>query len=264
MKRKTLTLPREFFEKVNNLTEQTKHEVIDAIFDLFFNEKQIQYENFNEMTRTALACLVPDLRRIQTQFDNGKIEKKSNASSQGFFCPSEDSQFQPNPANSSQADSSIFNNNIYNKNNIYNNNQIISNQSKNKTTPDTVVQISEQEKIKSNPEKRKAYAQMIINQINLLQNDDRAGVPEVCLLDRLSRLVQKISDRENYYEIRKEKLLPEEILVEILNIFRTSNPFEVFEHIQSVFARIDNIDSTKINNIHNYTVAAFYLMSKNL
>ena len=76
-KRQSVTLPRkEFYDKVKNLKPEIKNRVIDVILDLFFEEKSIEYENLPENVGLVLACIVPDLKRIQTQYENGKSKKK--------------------------------------------------------------------------------------------------------------------------------------------------------------------------------------------
>ncbi|MBQ8211237.1 MAG: hypothetical protein IJZ27_01745, partial [Treponema sp.] len=103
MKRQTVTLPkREFYDKVKDLKPEIKNHVIGAILDLFFEEKPIEYENLPENVGLVLACIVPDLRRVQTQFNNGKVQKNSEQTSQGLFCPFEPSQLKPIEAKQSQ------------------------------------------------------------------------------------------------------------------------------------------------------------------
>lgn len=160
MKRQTVTLPRkEFYDKVKDLRPEIKNQVINAILDLFFEEQQIDYNNFEESAQIALALITPDLRRVQSQFDNSRLQKKSKQNSQGLLCPNEAVQNSPNLTNNSQEDSSILNNNIYN---IYNNKSINQSNQENKTTPNN----KEKPSYTPNPEAMRFYIESLEYQIN--------------------------------------------------------------------------------------------------
>ena len=51
MKRKTLTLSSEFYEKLIHLEPETKHGVLDVVFDFFFAGKSFCYSDFSTDTK---------------------------------------------------------------------------------------------------------------------------------------------------------------------------------------------------------------------
>lgn len=249
MKRQTVTLPRrEFYDKIKDLKPEIKTPVINAILDLFFEEKPINYSEYSETVSVALACLVPDLRRVQAVYDNGKCEKKSTTKSEGLFCPFEPSEKKLTEATASKTDSSILNNNIYN--NIYNN-KIISNQSseKNKTTP------SNKSELCSDQEKREFYAEAVLLQLKRIQMQD----PAIC--DKMSQLVKKLSNKSEAITIKNELVLPEQILEQYLEFFRTPDDSAILERISEVMSRVSAI---KTSNKAKYLVISLYNEAKNM
>lgn len=233
MKRKTLTLSRDFFEKVNGFDEQIKHAVYDAVFDLFFNNKNIEYDNFDAVTRTALACLVPDLRRVQTQFDNGRVAKKLRLNSQGIFCPSEASQMMPNEANLSHPDSSILNNNNIN-NNIYNINN-------NQSTQSSSV--------------RENYTRLMekINTLKLSQGNDEQ------IIARAEDLFQRVAKEKESPVINGQPVAVADVLVRYLQIFENKSEEDSIKILKNIFDVLDQTcQAKKITNSYRYLISLFY------
>ena len=245
MKRKQLALPREFYDKSKEFDTETKHTVQDVVFSHFFDGTPIEYENYPDTVRIALACLLPDLRRIQTQFENGSCEKKSRQNSQGFLCPHDGSQMKPNEANESQNDSSIlYSNNIYN--NI--NSQINSNQSnsKNETTQSSIE--------KSDKQKREFFAEVLEQQLLRIQEQDSQTY------QKMLAIVQTVAAATQPYKIKDELVLPERVLELYIDFFRTDSEQKIVEQLRDTIARTEAVQTS---NRKKYLVATLYNEAKN-
>ena len=237
MKRKTLTLSSEFYEKLIHLEPETKHGVLDVVFDFFFAGKSFCYSDFSTDTKTALACIMPDLRRIQTQFDNGKVKKKSKQNSQGLLCPHDASQTKPNKANASQADSSIYNKDIYN---IYNNKQTITNIA--------------------------AGDPMVIEKLHneiLTKTDGLKSTPGAAdhqqSIVRFEDLVTRLAHEQAAPIVNGEPVQVDKILDRYLNIFAAANNTAALKHLDRIFRLLDEACiEKKITNSYKYLIALFY------
>ena len=76
-KRNSLTLPRKgFYDKITCLKPEVRHLVVDKIFELLFDNIAINYDELPETAAIALACIVPDLRTVQSKYENGISLKK--------------------------------------------------------------------------------------------------------------------------------------------------------------------------------------------
>lgn len=241
-KRKQLTLPRaEFYEPIKHLEPDVKHAVLDIIFDFFFEDKGIFYPNLDPSVRSAVACLMPNLRRVQAQFDNGKSEKKSRQNSQGLLCPLESSQAEPNKAKQIKVESSFLNNNIYN--NIYNN-QIISNQEeKNK----------KEELAQSDPDKKEWFADAVLQQLERIKEVDEQ------VNQKMQQIVHVIAQRNEPYKIKNELIMPETVLEQFLEFFRTDDIQLIIERFNNIISRTREIKTT---NRLNYLVVSLFNESK--
>lgn len=246
MKRKQLALPREFYEKSKEFDKETKHQVQDAIFDHFFDGVPIEYDKYPDTVRIALACLLPDLRRLQTQFENGSCEKKLRQNTQGLLCPKNGSQIKPNEANGSQRGASILN-----SNNIYNNinSQINSNQSnsKNETTPNNTC--CDGGNLESDIKKREFFAEVLKQQLERIQELD----PQTH--QKMLALVQNVAAATVPFKIKNTLVLPEQVLEQYLDFFRRDSNVEIAEQLNQVIARTDTVQT---NNRKKYLVSALY------
>lgn len=237
-KRKQLTLPRaEFYEPLKHLEPEVKHAVLDIILDFFFEDKGICYYNLDSPVRTALACLMPSLRRVQAQYDNGKSEKKSKQFSQGLLCPLEPSQNEPNSARKKNSDSSILNIN----NNINNN---INKQTKNK-------QQSADEQLKG-----KLHAELR-EKIQQLKNEP--GIrPDYAPIVRAEDLITRLAFETEPQIVNKQPMTVSEIFARYLKAFE-HKPREVIRNLERIFNFLDEACSEKkISNSYKYLVALFY------
>lgn len=230
-KRKTLTLPVDLNDKLKRLGDETFVKVMRTIFAVFFEGKIIHYEDYDEITQTALACIMPDLRRIQTQFDNGRCEKNRAKTIKGGVCPFEASQTQPNSAN---YEPSIYNN-IYNINNNKNNKQTITNS----RPADAVSVISNQ----------------IQTRLLALESNSEA---EQQTVTRFGELVSRIAREPNPLAINSEALAPEQILMRFEQIFERK-PAQTIDKLTHIFQMLDEAcQERKITNTYRYSVALFY------
>lgn len=239
-KRKQLTLSRsEFYEPLKHLEPDVKHAVIDIILDFFFEDKGICYYNLEPSVRSALACLMPALRRVQTQFDNGKSEKKSRQNSQGLLCPLETSQNMPNLANEKISDSSILNisNNIYN---IYNKQTLNEQQ-------------AEAQK------KEKLYAELH-EKIQQLKNEP--GIrPDYAPIIRTEDLITRLALETEPQIVNKQPMTISDIFARYLKVFE-HKPREVIRNLERIFNFLDTACNEKnITNSYKYLVAIFYNQS---
>ena len=258
MKRQTVTLPRkEFYDKVKDLRPEIKNQVINAILDLFFEERQINYSEYEESAQIALALIAPDLRRVQSQFDNSRLQKKSKQNSQGLFCPNGAVQNSPNLTNNSQDDSSILNNNIYN---IYNNKSINQSNQENKTTPNN----KEKPTYTPNPEAMRFYIESLEYQINetLAKSVENEILEAPTLLGRMRELINSLSKEKHLLKINNEYLEPEKVIHEYLTIFSTLNTNLIIHRLQTVFDKVDNLPN--INNKYKYLATAMYNEARGL
>lgn len=239
IKRKTLTLPRaEFFEPLKHLEPEIKHSVLDAILDFFFEDKSICYSDYDSPTRTALACIMPGLRRVQAQFDNGKSEKKLKQNTQGLFCPFEESQIEPNQANRNLADSSILYNNIINNNMI--NKQTINKQ---QLSADEMRKTEVYSKLRREIEKLKT---------NPCTSEQRATIIRV--EDLITRLALEIEPQI----VNRQPVAVADILERYLQAFN-HEPQTTLKNLERIFSLLDEACiEKKITNSYKYLIALFY------
>lgn len=235
VKRITVTISREIYEKLKYLNDSTFNAVTRAIFTVFFEGKDINYSDYpEEETRIALACIFPDLRRIQSQFDNGKCEKNQVKSTKGVVCPVEPSQIQPNSANS---EPSIYNNNIYN--NIYNKQTITNNRQ---------------------GENDKELFTEIETQLNRLKTSPTAerGETRKELISRFNELLYRVSLETKPLTINNEQLEPGQVLERYLQIFET-DPEATIKKLARIFHMFDEAcEERKITNTYKYCISLFY------
>lgn len=253
MKRQTVTLTRRFLDLTNELNESDRLIVYDKILKHLFNEIPIETKDDSDAARITIACLAPELRNAQVRFDNGKIAKKSRQTTQGAVCPFEESKLQANnkqvTSKNGSDDSSLYNN----SNNIYNiyNNQITSNQEKNKkeelTQPECQVE-------KSNQEKRKWFAEVLEQQLERIKEIDEQ------VHQKMQQVVHAVANESEPYKIKNELVLPETVLEQYLDFFRTENELNIIERLNETIARVEQI---KTSNRKRYMIVSLYNEAKN-
>ena len=117
-KRKTLTMTYELFEAVSKVkSPEERLQIYEIMFNHFFKNKPIDHSKIeSETVSSILAFMMPDIRKIQSKYDNriGKKSTKNNASL--FLCNQKViEQQQPTTAFSTSDYYNIYNiiNNIY-------------------------------------------------------------------------------------------------------------------------------------------------------
>ena len=110
------------------LSSEERLEFFDTIFDIFFNEKTLDYSKIkSEKVSIILSCISPEIRKIQAKYDSGKATKKIKNNRikmqkitknlDTFFCKnseSETEQVLPNEIKISSDNIKFNNNNIIN------------------------------------------------------------------------------------------------------------------------------------------------------
>lgn len=245
MKRQTVTLTRRFLELTAELSESDRLIVYDKILTHLFNEIPIDTKDESDAVRVTIACLAPELRIAQVRFDNGKISKKLKQISQGEVCHFEGSKPQASDKQATSkngiSDSSFLNNNIYN--NIYNN-HIISDQEKNK----------KEELAQSDPNKREWFADAVLQQLERIKEVDGQ------VHQKMQQVVHAVAQASEPYNIRNGSVLPETVLEQYLEFFRTDDLQLIVDRLGQTIARVAQ---AKTNNRNNYLIASLYQEAKN-
>lgn len=100
--RNTTTFPKEVYIIGSQLDSRDRLMFYDTIFKHFFKGEEIVLEDMSDMLRLAIVCVTPQIRCIQTKFENGTAQKKFKKETQGFLCPNEKSEMKRNEANESE------------------------------------------------------------------------------------------------------------------------------------------------------------------
>lgn len=236
-KRRTVTISAELNDKLKHLSDSTFTPVMRAILAVFFDGKKINYSDYNEETQVALACILPDLRRVQSQFDNGKREKNQAKSTKGVVCPVEPSQIQPNLA---KPEPSIYNN-IYNINNNINNKQTITNNNRQSGFDKEIYTKLETE-------------------LGRLQTSSAAtrGELQKELVNRFSELAYRVWLERKPLTINGTQLAPAQVLERYMHIFEP-NPEQTIRKLMRIFHMFDTACTERaITNTFKYAVSLFY------
>ncbi len=244
MKRKNLTLPRLFFDLIKNKKDTDRLETYDTIFNYFFDEKQIDYENLSEVSQTIVACLSLEIRKLDKQFKNGCVsEKKLFENTEDFACenflgqpranqgPTE-GQLRANrgpkkPPLRARVNDINYNNNIYNQ---------------------SISQSVSQDKCEQS-EKIKMLGHALEEVFEKIKSD--APV----LWSRLSNTVKKIMTTGENLKINKKIVDREEVLEKIYANFHNMGVAELHKTVGEIFAEID---SRPVNNLKMYEIATLY------
>lgn len=87
-KRKTLTITYELFEAVSKVkSADDRLEIYETMFNYFFKNKPIEYSKIKSDTASSIiAFMMPDIRKIQSKFDNGNTKKSTKNNASLFIC----------------------------------------------------------------------------------------------------------------------------------------------------------------------------------
>ena len=122
IKRKTVTISDNVFQTLYRVKDdQERLTCYDTIFKALFTNSPVKMSALSETVQLAVSCLMPELRKIQSKYTNGKTVKKQNLSSVFLSCEQNGSEAKQNEAKKIESFSPDYNNNNNSiNNNIYN------------------------------------------------------------------------------------------------------------------------------------------------
>lgn len=234
MKRQSVTLTRRFLDLITELNEADRLIAYDKILNHLFNEIPIETKGDSDAVRVMLACLAPELRKAQAQYDNGKISKKLATSSQGFFCPVDGSQIE---ASDKRKGASIDNNIIITNNQVYTNNQSNQGGKKQNYTFDALMD--------GNIEAYTHALEQILKQLQPIN-----AMIALRTAETLSKIVKVQS-----IKIKGNDLSPVQILKQIYETVRQVPGEKLAEVLEQLY---NDIDTRKITNKSKYEIMSLY------
>lgn len=248
-KRQTVTVNRRFLEILKMLKPDDRLIAYDTIFNSLFDGELIQIKGSDSL-EMALACLGPELRRLQTYFDNGKVAKKFKETTQGLFCPHEASETQANSKqNASELKQEAGPIDIYNinSNNNINNNQ--SNQDykiiNNKLG---CINQSNQAEQASTEATCNEELQALADSLGKIIEPLRAEHVELAI--RTMDIIEKTA-KAGELTIAGEKKSSQVILAQVVGELRRVPADKLADCLQNLY---DDIDTRKVNNKFKYAL----------
>lgn len=235
MKRQSVTLTRRFLDLAAELNDQDRLTMYDKILNHLFNEIPIEMKDESDAVRVTLACLGPELRKAQAQYENGIISKKLSANTQGLLCPFDGSQTQ---ANNKPKNSPIDNNIYNNKNMLYTNNQ--SNHQRDKTQDGSFDAITD-----SNIEAYSHALEQILKQLQPIN-----AMVSLRTAETLSKIV-----KSKTIKIKNEEHEPAAVLKRIYETVRQVAAAELVEVLEEMY---NDIDGRKITNKTKYEIMSLF------
>lgn len=116
-KRKTITISYELFEAVSKVRQpENRLEIYETMFSYLFKNKPIEYSKIKSDTVSSiLAYMMPDIRKIQSKFENGNTKKGTKNTASLFCCSQASSELQANISEENASDYNIYNtiNNLF-------------------------------------------------------------------------------------------------------------------------------------------------------
>ena len=85
--RKTIKLNESFLAVAEALNQQDRLIYYERILKHFLKGDPLSYENASDTLRVALLCSMPQIRALQSKFENGKCEKNIIRKSKATLCP---------------------------------------------------------------------------------------------------------------------------------------------------------------------------------
>ena len=248
MKRQKVTFTRRFLDLTSELNNQDRLNCYDKLFKHLFNGEPIKMKEESEALKIALACLGPELRKAQAQYENGIISKKLSTNTKGLLCQFDGSQQQANNKPTASQPSPFYNSNIINNNYKNQSIPIQKNEDCAGEQSSSVSQGEICEQKKSNQEEREFYASVLKNNIERLEN--------ITLQSKMETLVERIAATETAFRIKKEEVLPEKVLCKMVDIFRTDDINKIESRLASVFH--DLLNREKVTDKFKYLVSSMY------
>lgn len=235
MKRQKVTLTRRFLDLTSELNNQDRLNCYDKLFKHLFNGEPIKMKEESEALKIALACLGPELRKAQAQYENGIISKKLSTNTKGLLCQFDGSQQRAdNKPEKCPNDNIIYNN----KNILYTNNQ--SNHQHGKMQDVSFDAITN-----GNVEVYAHALEKILKQIQSIN-----AMVSLRTAETLSKIVKSES-----IKIKKEEYAPAQVLKQIYETIRQIEPGELAELLQELF---NDIDARKVTNKTKYEIMSLF------
>lgn len=245
-KRKTVTIPFVFYETINQIrNDNLRLKIYDLIFKTFFECSELKIDEIKDDSLVSiLIALKYEIKKVNTQFENGCSSKKLPKISEGFLGHFDESNLNQNEArfqNDSRA--SYYNN--YNKSNNYiiNNKQTNNNEFNFYNGSGDYFKLDEE-----NFNRSKFFNESI--QMHLMSSGF-AEVEDKKTINRFSKISNLISIQKNPIKIKNEYLTPDFILENFLELLR-GNPKDSVQQISEIFSTIDN--NQKIVNKFKYEI----------
>ena len=235
MKRQSVTLTRRFLDLTAELNNQDRLIAYDKILSHLFNEIPIETKGESDALRVTLACLGPELRKAQAQYENGVISKKLTTKSQGLFCPNDGSQQQTNNKPEKSPNDYNINNN---KNMLYTNNQ--SNHQGDKMQNYTFDAI-----MNGNIESYAHALEQILKQIQPIN-----AMVSLRTAETLSKIV-----KSKTIKIKGEEHEPSSVLKQIYETIRQVDAAELVNVLEEMF---NDIDTRKVTNKTKYEIMSLF------
>lgn len=252
IKRKTVTISDNVFQTLYRVkNDQERLNCYDTIFKALFTNSPVKMSALSETVQLAVSCLLPELRKIQAQYNNRKAKKNSVKSTKGLLCPLEVNQIKPTLSNSDEnslACVSNYNNNIYNinNNNIYNNKQ-----TNNKDDNDDAV--FDHEKLEFFYKRCEEELERVHGE--LVKPEDPNLEP---IFQKTHDLFRRLAKEKTTPMVNGEPMLLEDIFEHYLEVFRADSK-TVYDKLQNIYFEFKKQCSRKdISNTYKYLVSIFY------
>ena len=195
-KRRTITLSQDILVIANALSNSNRLVFYDTIINHFLaGETMPTGENVPSELRVAFAGALPQLRAMESKYDNGTVEKKFTGRTKATLCPSGGSEIKRNKANVSEPYNNIypFPNLIYIFNKYITTNQSTAHTCE-KTFKQTIVASAEEVLSKLRRENQQLYQYFY----TIIQTIDKSGavniygtpVPSSKIIQTILELVQ--------------------------------------------------------------------------
>lgn len=258
MTRKTLTLKPEHVLGIKDLHPADRLLVYDTLINGFLLGYKIDYSNYPDTAKTALVLLMPQLRKLQTQHENGLKNKRRTKT--GLLCPNDDTQNKPNTTTATHAHAY---NNIPNLNKSFNNKYISNNQLTNNKYAQPCGEIEKNNNVTAENEPLSDEVQFYLDQVTeraepLMQTEPKAA-------NKLIEVAKYVTRVKNI-KIQGQWMTAAEVLCKYVNIFRTPEPASKIASDLSIFfdSVASNIAKHEVKNASAYLAAALYLKASGL
>jgi len=258
--RQTITFSQSIYNIAQALRREERLIFYEQLIDYFLGGKEMTINQYSESLRVALACATPQMRVLQSKFNNGNAQKIFHQNAKGLLCPSETSEIKLDEAKISESNSraSNFNNldvtniNIYNKTNKLTNSDIAVSK---KPTNDTQA------------DERNTDREKILWCIEVLKTaSESLESTNPVLRTRFMNLVKRIAAEPGTVKVYGKELRPISILEKYVDIFRCDD-CEVEKKLNQAFTEVDekaDKPGSNVKNKYKYLVTVMYALATGL